>query len=186
MASKYRFDPSQKYGMLKPLYQGKRGGRLAWVCECDCGNRISVLPHCLYRKGTDRQVSCGCKIGLKYEKDGKFVAILALFKQYQRGARRKGHEFCLSKSQAEEFFQSNCYYCGVKPSRALTVRGNGKNKTYAYTFLYNGIDRRDNDKGYLPSNCDPCCTTCNFLKRNMPAEEFEEWCRRIAQVWKDK
>jgi 5-methylcytosine-specific restriction endonuclease McrA len=36
-------------------------------------------------------------------------------------------------------------------------------RTY-FTFLYSGIDRKDNEKGYTEENCVPCCKRCNGIK----------------------
>lgn len=29
---------------------------------------------------------------------------------------------------------------------------------------YNGVDRKDNAKGYVTGNCLPCCWPCNYAK----------------------
>jgi hypothetical protein len=31
-------------------------------------------------------------------------------------------------------------------------------------FRWNGIDRIDSSKGYVPGNVVPCCTVCNIMK----------------------
>lgn len=35
-----------------------------------------------------------------------------------------------------------------------------------------GIDRIDANKGYTPDNCQPCCSTCNYMKKDMSLDEF--------------
>ena len=47
-------------------------------------------------------------------------------------------------------------------------------------FVYNGLDRVDNEKGYTIDNVVPCCKHCNYAKRNRSVEEFIDW---IAQVY---
>ena len=39
-------------------------------------------------------------------------------------------------------------------------------------FRYNGIDRVDSSKGYLPNNVVACCTTCNRMKLDHSRNEF--------------
>jgi hypothetical protein len=37
-----------------------------------------------------------------------------------------------------------------------------------------GLDRKDNDKGYLQDNVVPCCYDCNTKKKFKPYEKFLE------------
>jgi hypothetical protein len=37
---------------------------------------------------------------------------------------------------------------------------------------HNGIDRVDNDKGYISDNCVPCCWKCNNMKNTMKQKDF--------------
>lgn len=52
--------PGEKYGRLTVLHRdlSRAGeGRVAWVCECECGNQLSVISKSL-KDGNTR--SCGC------------------------------------------------------------------------------------------------------------------------------
>lgn len=52
--------PGEKYGRLTVLYRDllRAGdGRVAWVCECECGNQLSVWGKSLKNNNTR---SCGC------------------------------------------------------------------------------------------------------------------------------
>lgn len=46
-------------------------------------------------------------------------------------------------------------------------------------YVYNGLDRRNNNKGYTHDNIVPCCKPCNYAKRDMNIEEFRNWVRRV-------
>jgi hypothetical protein len=48
-------------------------------------------------------------------------------------------------------------------------------------FLYNGIDRKDNKGGYELDNCAPCCTVCNFLKRDMAYSKWVAFLNRVKK-----
>ena len=52
-----------KYGHLTVIERaGKKNGRIAWLCECDCGNKIVVTSNALRTNNTK---SCGCISGQK-------------------------------------------------------------------------------------------------------------------------
>src|SRR5271155_2534098 len=51
----------------------------------------------------------------------------------------------------------NCVWCGICPAEAKGM----------------GVDRRDNKKGHIVGNLDPCCTECNMRRRNSTHEEFK-------------
>jgi alkylhydroperoxidase family enzyme len=68
----------------------------------------------------------------------------------------------LSLEQFKELSQGSCHYCGLPPERATLV---GKE-------LRNGIDRVDNNLGYVRTNCVSCCATCNSMKMDMTVEAF--------------
>ena len=55
--------------------------------------------------------------------------------------------------------------------------------TYAYKdFLYNGIDRKDNNIGYIIENCVSCCGICNRMKMDMSYDDFLNHIRLIYKV----
>ena len=41
-------------------------------------------------------------------------------------------------------------------------------------YVYNGIDRIDNNKGYTIDNIVPCCAKCNYAKGKLTLQEFKE------------
>ncbi len=46
---------------------------------------------------------------------------------------------------------------------------------------YNGIDRVDNSKGYILSNCKPCCGHCNYIKGPIPIGVVKHHISRICR-----
>jgi hypothetical protein len=95
------------------------------------------------------------------------VAKNNIIARYKKEARYRGKALSLTREQMSNLFESNCHYCGVKPSSL--------SKSRHEEFYYNGIDRVDNDKGYFIDNCVPCCNKCNITKRDRPLSEFMEW-----------
>lgn len=49
---------NKKFGRLFVLKEnGRKGGRVCWDCQCDCGAIVNVRGHSLR---TENTVSCGC------------------------------------------------------------------------------------------------------------------------------
>lgn len=90
-----------------------------------------------------------------------------VYATYASGARMKDLEFFLSHDEFRLLTKGNCHYCNVEPSNKIQ----SNNREY----IYNGIDRKNNDLGYTIDNCVPCCTQCNKAKRNLSYEELSEF-----------
>lgn len=66
-------------------------------------------------------------------------------------ARRRGLDFSITEDKYLELIgPDSCAYCGFPLAR-----------------LGYGLDRIDNDIGYLPSNVIPCCKECNRARSNL-------------------
>lgn len=82
----------------------------------------------------------------------------------KRSAFSRNHDWYLSDEYAKELFTQPCYYCGFID---LEIR-------------CNGIDRLDNTKCYIPSNCVSCCKYCNYAKHTLNHDTFINLCKSIA------
>jgi hypothetical protein len=91
-----------------------------------------------------------------------------LLRQYKDGAKARGLEWTLSEETFFSLLTQDCTYCGTAP--AQEVKG----------FLYNGVDRQDNTRGYAEGNCVSCCGLCNFWKRDLSVENFKEHASKVA------
>jgi hypothetical protein len=58
----------------------------------------------------------------------------------------------------------NCYICGKE----------------SHQYHINGIDRIDSKIGYLKNNSLPCCTDCNYMKKNY---EFSEFIYKLYNIY---
>lgn len=86
------------------------------------------------------------------------------------GAKNKGRPIPFSFDEwKERFFDQPCAYCGSE--------SNG------------GIDRVDNERGYDPDNCLPCCRLCNTIKSNLSltkcAAHMRTMLASIARMMKE-
>jgi hypothetical protein len=77
-------------------------------------------------------------------------------------ATSRGHQWTLTDDQAKDLVTQKCFYCGAEP-----FEGCG------------GIDRTDNEKGYVPGNCVPSCGYCNMMKGTLGKSEF---LSRVGQI----
>jgi hypothetical protein len=74
-------------------------------------------------------------------------------------------EFTLTKSEFNSIRTNPCYLCGIENSDTH----------------YNGIDRVNNSKGYISSNCKACCGHCNFFKANIPIGIVKFYVQKIVE-----
>lgn len=79
---------------------------------------------------------------------------------YKRNAKKRGIEFELTKDEFSNMIEQNCTYCG--DSERI------------------GIDRKDNNKGYTLENSVPCCTSCNYMKKDLSVKEFIDKCNKVV------
>jgi hypothetical protein len=80
----------------------------------------------------------------------------------------------LTNQQFDALTQGECHYCGAPPSKIGNAHRNGKSICYG-NYVYNGIDRVDNNQGYVEGNVVSCCHRCNHAKKNYSFEEFQDW-----------
>jgi hypothetical protein len=160
-----------KFGNLTVIeyaYTDKNRRSKYWKCQCKCGNIIYLDTT---RLRSSHTMSCGC---LKHRKlEEGLAAINDVFTRYKDGAKLRNYAFDLSKDDFIKITQQNCHYCGCEPYLINNPKSNsGK-------FVYNGIDRVDNTKGYILDNVVPCCKRCNVAKHNMTYDDFIKLVKQI-------
>jgi len=82
----------------------------------------------------------------------------------QRSSRKRGIEWGYDNPEdLREFWDAPCHYCGGEVEQRL------------------GLDRIDNDKGYIPGNVVQCCLTCNHMKRSHSVDEWVAHMRKVLE-----
>lgn len=152
---------------------GANKKRAMWLCRCDCGKEKDIRGHDL-RRGYSR--SCGCRQG-KWLPTGE-AAFRQIVRFYKKNAANHNRVFFLSDEQCHQLFKGDCFYCGEKPSNTKS-----NNRLINGEYVYNGIDRLDNKKGYVAGNVVSCCRKCNVAKAQMGCDEFIAWCSKIVARW---
>lgn len=157
----------QKFGRLLATNNTRRiKNKTLRLCICDCGKEVWVQTHALLIGHTK---ACGCLKTLPVGQAAKNSLML----DYKHGARKRGLEWQLSYDDFIALTTDNCYFCGCAPYRVKSKA------SYNGTFIYNGIDRLNNDLGYFKENCVTCCWICNNAKGDLSLEEFMQWLKRI-------
>ena len=171
----------------------KRFGRLIaqeyikgskWICQCDCGNIVTVTTSKLMSGHTK---SCKCYRNTLLAKERTLGSGYANFKEvlrhYIKEAKRRGYVFELSEELCYKIMKMDCFYCGIEPSQIY------KHSDCFGDFIYNGMDRYDNDLGYIDGNVVPCCKTCNYAKRILSISDFKSWVDKVykrRKIWTNK
>lgn len=93
------------------------------------------------------------------------------FKRSKRKAISRNIEWSLSLEEFSETCGQPCYYC---------------DNLIGEIVLYNsGLDRLDNNKGYIKENVVSCCNTCNSIKSNiLSLEEMKQVAQLIINLRK--
>ena len=180
----------KKFGrllVLGPAGSSERGESL-WRCRCDCGNdKVFVGIAICYKRSKIK--SCGCMYKEVCQERGRLAvkrkqllqgraipgaAFRGLLSGYKANAKKRGMDWRLSDEDFRRMTQSPCFYTGRYPSN-ISKAASGE------IYVYNGIDRLDNSKGYTLENSVPCCAVVNKMKMDLPFDEFMYLCRVIVR-----
>ena len=174
-----------KYGTLTiiSIRKGAKNQHRVAVCICDCGETRDVRLTKLKQGVVGACVKCSKQAGWEKtavalrDKNGDESPIKRLYSSYKSNALRKGIIFDLTYDESKRLFQGLCEYCSASPSNVIY------SKSKKLSFIYNGIDRRDNSKGYTTANTVTCCSQCNYAKRDQSESEFFEWVQRVGRLF---
>ena len=166
---------------LEELQKTKKGR--FFQCKCQCGDLRRV-------RGVDlrvgRIVECGRCVRTKSSIDRRGLkkgesGLNILYADYRRNAGERGLTWSLSREEVERLFRGACFYCSALPSNHVST---GKKRQLGVElwgdFIYNGIDRIDNTRGYYIGNTVSCCFQCNTAKMDMKASAFDSWIKTVT------
>lgn len=164
----------------------KLGKYRLWLCPyCKCsfeGTNIVVRNRA---KRSDPIGHCGCQTKTRQshrnkgrEPVNKLSDKEATVNLVMRYCHTRKGDTLLTKEDVGSLIFKPCHYCGEDPSH-YRVLGSGDWKRES-TVPSHGIDRYDSNKGYLVDNCVPCCSACNYFKRDMHGDAFINLCKTIS------
>jgi 5-methylcytosine-specific restriction endonuclease McrA len=94
-----------------------------------------------------------------------------LFAQYRYECYRRNNFWGLSHEEFGQLTSQPCHYCGKAPLQKC------------FGYLYSGLDRKDNAKGYHVRNVVPCCMKCNSIKgKHLTYEEMLATAEALAKL----
>lgn len=179
----------KKFNRWNVIEKVKINHEIKWKCICDCGIGPKFIRTNLLISGLSK--SCGCYrvITCKY---AQFISAKkrklpsnekckrTLLTYYKTNAKRRKYDFLLTKEEFLLITQNNCFYCNESPNNKMKVIVDKKNKIYE-EYIYNGLDRIDNDKGYTLENCVSCCAKCNRMKTSHSLHDFYNHLLKIVK-----
>ena len=100
------------------------------------------------------------------------------YNDYKSSAKSRNYDFELSGDDFIKITLNSCYICGKI----------NKCDKYNNIIHRNGIDRYNNNIGYIKDNCMSCCMTCNYLKKNYDYDKFMQKNKKIYEnlIFKNK
>ena len=159
-----------KYGLI-----GHTKKELIFKCECGDEFRLSRQ----YKIKTPDQIKCKqCK---RKQNMRPNVGERAVFHRVKSDAVRWGREFTLPFEWFAEAIHAPCHYCGRMDQNSINVASKRSDEWLIKGFKYNGLDRLNNDIGYVIENVVPCCFVCNRAKNSMGYQEFIEYINDMIQ-----
>jgi hypothetical protein len=81
--------------------------------------------------------------------------------RYVYSAKKRGIDFNLTSEDFNTLLLLDCHYCGEPKA--------------------NGVDRKNNGRGYYSDNVVACCKTCNYMKGRLDYQEFFDHMRKIMK-----
>ncbi|MCM1500772.1 MAG: hypothetical protein NC124_20125 [Clostridium sp.] len=160
-----------------PLNEIMRNTSIKVLCKCeDCGLERNISYDSLVnRKNSSFNINgetlcskCANK-RMSGVNNAKFKHGSSRYCEYRNNAKRRNIEFQITSDEFKYLISQECYYCG------------GYSIEYNKDSRGNGIDRKDNNRGYIFDNCVPCSWVCNCMKSKMDEDNF---LNHISKIYK--
>jgi len=184
----YIIKPGDKFERLTVLdFAGLQNSHKLFNVLCDCGTKKIVLGSSMIQRHTK---SCGCLIREKtslrsrgnYRTEQGESGFNTLYRHYIKSAKKRGHVFELTEEEFRVLTKMNCEYCTSEPFNVSIVNSSIKETVDHSKYVYSGIDRVNNSRGYTIDNTVPCCSICNYLKRKLTLDQWNAWIDRITDA----
>jgi hypothetical protein len=140
----------KRFGRLKVLnIDTSNKKRVCWICQCDCGNKITVFAFNL-KKGNTK--SCGC---FRKEKSRIFASQtkthgMTKTRLYKTWCGIKRRCFCKKDPSYKNYGERGIQICDEWKNDFMSFYTWAMQSGYKYTLT---IDRIDVNGNYCPENC---------------------------------
>lgn len=165
--TKHHINIGDRFSKLTVVNLEFSPGKRIVNCICDCGTTTNVLVSNLI---SGKVKSCGCFHKEIMASENPWLTEYNSYKDHC--AIRRNLFWDLDLKLFTDLIQKKCTYCGSEPTTLTKVS----------KLKRNGIDRVDNNIGYILSNCVTCCKICNRAKNTLSKKDFLNWICRVYSV----
>ncbi len=158
---KYCFDCREHCNYINYIKENRVPEKL---CKnCNCSSLTNIFNYISYTNITLDIYCIKCADPTIYTNysNSSYNNKLSRLNTYIKSALKCNREWTLTNEEVIIMFSNPCDYCGM-----------GNN---------NGIDRIDNNIGYIKSNCVSCCKACNFAKGRLSRYTFINMCINVSK-----
>ena len=149
---KYRCNECNRETVVRQKRGGGARRKICWACQR--GSLVLVA-----QSSTDTGITfvVASTPAVVVRSTKKRLTLRTRFGIYRGGAAKRGLPFTLTLSTFSILLNNKCHYCGISP-----------------TISEMGIDRKDNNIGYVASNCLSACRHCNYAKGKLSYDVFSK------------
>lgn len=155
--------------------------RKEWLCNDNRDNsQFTIKPYALMKKIEKDNLLIQ---KLNYEINNNIHQLgtrKRLYQEYKENARKRSIEFNISFETFNNTIIENCYYCGSEPTE-VSNRFKTRQDKKQITLKQNGIDRLNNNLGYVINNIVTCCSKCNLMKNIYSVDDFLNHVYKITK-----
>jgi hypothetical protein len=165
----------------------KKNEGVYWNCLCKCGVSVQKITKYLTSNKSQIKACTNCNRFRRLSKDPGSATWNTLFRHYRVSATKRNLVFDIDFDKFKEICEQNCHYCAKVPSprnaySSPSLQINRAVETIISAWINaNGIDRLNNDLGYIATNVVPCCPDCNYAKQELSKNNFFKLIKKIYE-----
>jgi hypothetical protein len=158
--------------------------RIAWLCNCECGNKSVVITGPLVSGFTK---SCGCLKGARGKNHIRWKGYEkirgSMMYRIEQDAKDRNLEFNITAKQLWDKFNQQSGICAISKVKIRLPISYDADKNYMYSA---SLDRIDSGKGYTIDNVQWVHKVVNKIKQELSENDFLNWCTIIVEANKEK
>lgn len=166
----------EKLTVINKAYSKFR--RWYWECQCDCGN-ITIVDGVHLNSGHTK--SCGCNSHHRNSKNKQWLGhgeiSGSIWSEITRNAKSRNLKIDISIKDAWEIFEQQNGKCALTGLELVFPKTEKELKIGVKTA---SLDRINSDLGYIRENVWWIHKNLNFIKNDMPLDNFLYWCDLIS------
>ena len=159
--------------VIQKIYDDKFNPKYRCICNTCKEYKIITYETLKNKKGKFRGCVCP-SLNIKSSQNYVYTA-------YKIAAKKRGYAFDISFEYFIELCEKPCFYCGKEKSNVRKV-----DDKFKAEWFYNGIDRKNNNLGYINNNVVSCCKLCNKIKSALDYNEFIDHIYNIRDNMENK